>query len=72
MMFLWPLFLIAIVAGAVLLVRALSNRGSEMGDPAQRAKIEQRRHALSILEERFASGEIDGEEFEERRRILQS
>ncbi len=29
-----------------------------------------RRQALAVLEERFASGAIDGVEFEERRRVL--
>lgn len=72
MMLPWLLFLVAIVVGAILLVRALWNRGAEPGSPGQRAESEQRRHALSILEERYASGEIDRNEFEERRHILES
>lgn len=57
----WILFLAALVVGIVFLVRSLTDRGSVRG-PA----------ALDILEERFARGEIDRDEFEERRRILHS
>ena len=49
----------------VLLVRWLARRDSSgQGTlPAQRTPLE-------ILQERFAKGEIDKEEFEERRRVL--
>lgn len=67
MMLLWLLFLAAIIVGIVLLVRALW--GSEgRGEAAERG----RRRALEILEERFARGEIDREEFEERRGAIRS
>lgn len=60
---LWLLFLAVLIAGVVLLVRALSERGSAEGSGSS---------ALRILEERFARGEIDREEFEEKRRTLGS
>ncbi|MGH2720058.1 MAG: SHOCT domain-containing protein [Actinomycetota bacterium] len=55
-----------LVVGVILVVRALaSGRGSEPGTGT-------RRDALRILEERYARGEIDEREFEERRRTLRS
>jgi putative membrane protein len=64
-----PLFLILVlvlvVAAAVLLVRWLAgpSQGTlQLGPPA--------RTPLDILRERFARGEIDKTEFEERRRVL--
>jgi len=47
----------------VLLVRWLGDGRSPFGGP-------RRKSAIDILEERFARGEIDREEFEERRRLL--
>jgi len=55
----------AVVAAIVLLVRWLG------GGPGSRAGGAGRRSALDILEERFARGEIDKAEFEERRRALE-
>ncbi|MGH3649198.1 MAG: SHOCT domain-containing protein [Acidimicrobiia bacterium] len=57
----WLLFLAVLVVGVVFLVRSLSERAGKPGSSA-----------LQILEERFARGEIDGDEFEERRRALES
>ncbi|MGE0775682.1 MAG: SHOCT domain-containing protein [Sphingomonadaceae bacterium] len=63
-MILGPIFMIAVlalvIAAAIFLVRWLG--GSEQHQPV--------RTPLVILKERFARGEIDKEEFEERRRIL--
>ena len=56
-------FIAAIVAVVVLLVRWLSDRR-----PGARASSES--NAVAILRERFARGEIDQEEYEERRRVL--
>jgi putative membrane protein len=67
-MFLGPLlmivFIAAIVAAVVLIVRWLGgSHGAAPLPPPGRAP-------LDILKERFARGEIDKEEFEERRRVL--
>ena len=50
------------VAAVVLLMRWLG-AGAHAATPAGK-------NALDILEERFARGEIDKDEFEERRRVL--
>jgi putative membrane protein len=68
-MILGPLFFILVlgllVAIAVLLVRWLT--GSGQGAAPQQVPG---RTPLDILKERFARGEIDKDEFEERRRVL--
>lgn len=61
---LWLLFVALLVVGIVILVRALTDRGTGSGRSAS--------SALEVLEERFVRGEIDQEEFEERRRALRS
>ncbi|HEV2068659.1 MAG TPA: SHOCT domain-containing protein [Acidimicrobiales bacterium] len=60
------LFLFAVVAGAILLVRALwkpqhhaSHAGDAVGTPA-----------CEILEQRYARGEIDDDELDRRRQVL--
>ena len=70
-MFFGPLFMILIlaatVAAIVFLVRWLS--GTQQGFwPATLAPPG--RTPLDILKERFAKGEINKDEFEERRRVL--
>ncbi|MGH2655456.1 MAG: SHOCT domain-containing protein [Actinomycetota bacterium] len=65
---LWLVFLGAIVVGAILLVRALWARGGS----DRREGPSSPGDALRILEERYARGEIDDREFEERRRLLRS
>lgn len=66
-MFFGPLMMIVfiglIVVIVVLLVRWLSGQRPS-GDASSESK------ALEILKERFARGEIDKEEYEERRRTL--
>jgi putative membrane protein len=64
-MILWPVFLAALVVGVVFVVQILTGNstGSAVASTAS---------AMQILEERFARGEIDRDEFEERRRALQS
>lgn len=55
--------LFAVVAGAILLVRALwkpQNQASHAEIPS----------AFEILEQRYARGDIDDEEFDRRRRAL--
>ncbi len=63
-MALWMLlFLAGVVLLVVWAVRAASDGGRSRGDGT-------RSRALEILEERFARGEIDREEFELRRSAL--
>lgn len=65
MIFMWLFGLLvvaAVVVGIVFLVRSLSAGSVRPG----------RSRALEVLEERFARGEIDREEFEQRRRALEA
>lgn len=62
---LWLVFLAALIVGIVFLIRSLGDRGRS-GSTGSASS------ALQILEERFARGEIDRDEFEERRKILGS
>ena len=61
-----PLFMIlvlaAVIAVVVLLVRWAGGPWQQTPPPS--------RTPLDILKERFACGEIDKDEFEERRRVL--
>ena len=61
------LFLAALIATVVLLVRWLDGArwGAAPANPAPAG-----RKPLDILKERFARGEINKDEFEERRRVL--
>lgn len=56
----------AVVAGVVYLVRALSKQS----DRASAAQSRDSGSAQRILDERYARGEIDKDEYEERRRSL--
>jgi putative membrane protein len=58
-------FLAVAIAVVVLLIRWLGGPGHGSASPVPPGKT-----ALDILKERFARGEIDKEEFEERRRLL--
>jgi putative membrane protein len=66
-----PIFMIlvlaALIAMVVLLVRWL---GGPWQQPAPPHYPPSGRPPLDILKERFARGEIDKDEFEERRRVL--
>jgi putative membrane protein len=70
-MLLGPLFMIlvlaVVIAVAVVIVRGLGGPGSWAQPPHPMASG---RTALDILKERYARGEIDKAEFEERRRVL--
>ncbi len=59
------LFWGGIIVVILLAVRWIGSGSSQGGGPQPPAK-----RALEILRERFARGEIDKEEFEERRRLL--
>ena len=63
MMFMSLAFIALIVVGVVLVVRSSSH------EERSRARPEPNR-ALDLLDERFARGEIDQVEYEERRRVL--
>ena len=58
-------FVAAIVVVVVLVMRALGSGHGGSARTTQPGKT-----PLDILEERFARGEIDAQEFEERRRVL--
>jgi putative membrane protein len=62
----WLLFgIAAIVVGVIFMVRWLGGSGHGTAQHPPPVKT-----PLDILKERFARGEIDKEEFEERRRVL--
>ena len=67
-MFLGPLFgilfIAAIAVAIVLVIRAIGG-GAETGRPRSGGRA-----ALDILDERFARGEIDIQEYENRKRVL--
>jgi putative membrane protein len=58
------LFWALVIAGVVAIVRWLGARNSGGGDT-------RRRTALEILQERYARGEIEREEYEQKRRDLE-
>jgi len=70
-MFFGPLIMIlvlaVVIAAAVLLVRGVGGPWPGTASPHHASPD---RKPLEILRERFARGEIDKEEFEERRRVL--
>jgi putative membrane protein len=70
-MFFGPLFLIlvlaAVIAVAVVIIRGLGGPQPWATPPYQTPPG---RTALDILKERYARGEIDKDELEERRRVL--
>ncbi len=65
-MMMWPMMLavflfgVLIILGIVLLIRSVWNKTNGGGSTAER-----------ILQERFARGEIDSEEYWERRNVLE-
>lgn len=60
-MLLWVLLAVVLVIGALFLIRTLIDPDRSSGSSA-----------IRILEDRFARGEIDRDEFEDGRRALES
>ncbi|MGN6769300.1 MAG: SHOCT domain-containing protein [Rhizobiaceae bacterium] len=60
----WLIFLVVIGLGIWLVAKVLNERGH--GIPFERSN-----DAESILDQRFAKGEIDEEEYQKRRKALQ-
>jgi len=65
-MFMMVAFWALVIAGIVLAVRALSGTGTAIGSSTERGR------AMEILQERYARGEIDKEEYESKKRDLAS
>ena len=61
-MFFGALWWVLVIGGAVALAVYLARRGKGTGP--------QGRHAREILDDRFARGEIDSQEYEAKRRAL--
>ncbi len=72
--FLWLLILGALIIGGVWLVRSSKGGGSSGSQPAQPQQMQQpqSQSPIEILEIRYAKGEIDRDEYEEKRRTLES
>jgi putative membrane protein len=67
------LIVLALIAGAIIIVRMLTNRVTSATGPAAVAGPSGTTEAttpVQILEMRFARGEIDEEEFRRRRDVL--
>jgi putative membrane protein len=64
-MFFGPLIMILVLAAIVAAVLFLVRQTTTPSHPAPSGRT-----ALDVLKERFARGEIDKDEFEERRRVL--
>ncbi|MDW3098659.1 MAG: SHOCT domain-containing protein [Alphaproteobacteria bacterium] len=68
--FLGPIMMIVFIAVAIVVVVFLLRWLGGTGQGAAQHAHATGRTPLDILKERFAKGEIDKEEFEERRRVL--
>jgi len=66
-MFVGPLMMIVLI-GVIVVVVVLLLRW--LGDHRPSARASTEGSAIEILKERFARGEIDKEEYQERRRLL--
>jgi putative membrane protein len=66
MIFFWAI----IIIGAILIIRYFTTGHGGITAPGERV-ISRERDPLEILKERYAKGEIDTQEFEERKRTLE-
>ncbi len=66
MIFFWAI----IIIGAILIIRYFTTGHGGIAAPGG-GVISRERDPLEILKERYAKGEIDTQEFEERKRILE-
>ena len=69
-MFLGPLFMILIPVLFIYLIVVLVQKLSGGGSKAAPAPGPSKSSGIEILQERFARGEIDADEFEKRRAVL--
>jgi len=60
----WTIMWIALIVGGIILVVYLVKRGSDRPNKGSA------NHAINILQERFARGEIDEIEYKEKKRVL--
>jgi len=71
----WPMFLpmlwpIVMIGGVIVLVILLLLRGGRIETPLPWRRDSSRQTPFEILSERFARGEIDRHEYEERKGLL--
>lgn len=62
---------VAVIVVAVLVVRYLWNIGHSHGQPSSRSASGPREEALAVLDKRYARGEIDREDYLQRKADLQ-
>ena len=62
-MIVWPLVLVALVIGAIWFIRSPSY-------PARAGQLPRRSSGLDILEERYARGEINRDEFLQKKQEI--
>ena len=63
-------FMMLLFWGGLVILIVLAVRGMGAGSPRGGDGLPPQNRALDILEERYARGEIEKEEYEERRRLL--
>lgn len=71
MMWIWPLLIVGVVVLVVFLLRqSTGTPGSGRGPAAPPSSEDGRSRAREILDERYARGEIDDQEYHQRLRHL--